>query len=265
MKFATLSSSSSGNATLVSTDKTNILIDAGIGIKALKESLSQFQLTFKDIDAVFLTHEHTDHIKGVGSILRMKDIPIIGTRGTLSGVIDCFKIEEKINGKAILPGDLVTIEDLEIEPFSISHDSREPVAYTLRSGDRTLTIATDLGKMTRRVYDQLQHSDAILLEANYDEELLKKGPYPYYLKERIRSDKGHLSNDIASKTVAKLLEDGKNPKIILGHLSKTNNYPRLAMDTLCHRLRGMGVDPFCDVDIHVADRLNPSDYYDLKK
>lgn len=264
MKFCTLASGSQGNATFIASDQTKVLIDAGINTTRIKNSLNEIGVSPEELDAVFVTHEHRDHVLALDVFMRRYNVPVLATEGTWRNLVQVLKLKGNINGKVIRDEEIIKIRDMEIVPFRIPHDGLEPVGYTLKAGNRRITVATDLGKMQENIYEKLKCSDLVLLESNYDEELLKTGPYPYFLKKRILSETGHLSNSSAAETILKLLLENKGISIILGHLSQTNNYPRLVLETIYKVLSDNGLNPVKEVKLDIADRFHPSRLYSLR-
>lgn len=233
MRISTVASGSSGNCVYVGSDNTHVLVDVGISGKRTELGLNANGISMKDISAILITHEHIDHINGLGVISRKYEIPIYTTKGTS----DAIKKNTKL-GK--IPEDLyVNIEadspfqigDLEICPFNISHDAAQPVAYRFNKGDKSVAVATDMGKYDDYIVGHLKNLDALLIEANHDVRMLLAGAYPYYLKQRILGEKGHLSNETSGKLINDILHDGLK-YILLGHLSKENNYEDLAYETV---------------------------------
>lgn len=239
IKFCPIASGSSGNCIYVGTKETNILIDAGISGIRISEGLKRINVAPEDIDAVFVTHDHSDHVKGAGIFSRKFKTPVCATEGTwkvMAGLIG--KVSEE-NIRYIQPDTPMRFKDMEILPFRTPHDAEEPVGFSVMSGGVKATVATDIGHLSAGVSEMVKGSDIVLLEANHDIEMLKKGPYPYYLKQRILSDYGHLSNEMA----ASLLLSAISPRlkhIYLGHLSSENNTPRLAFDTVYQILKENG-------------------------
>jgi phosphoribosyl 1,2-cyclic phosphodiesterase len=233
MRISTVASGSSGNCVYVGSDNTHVLVDVGISGKRTEQGLNDNGISIKDISAILITHEHIDHINGLGVISRKYEIPIYTTKGTA----DAIKMNKKIGR---IPDDLyVNIEadspfnigDLEVCPFNISHDAAQPVAYRFNNGSKSVAVATDMGKYDDYIVNNLKKLDAILIEANHDIRMLLAGAYPYYLKQRILGDRGHLSNEASGKLINDILHDGLK-YILLGHLSKENNYEDLAYETV---------------------------------
>ncbi|MDU1414598.1 MAG: MBL fold metallo-hydrolase [Clostridium sp.] len=261
MKFCPLFSGSSGNSIFVSDNNTNILVDVGMPGKAVDAQLMDIDVDPSSIDAIFITHEHSDHIKGVGVFSRKYDIPIYApslTWEAMDGKIG--KIKEK--NIQIIDGKYTEIKQLTVENFPISHDAVCPRGYKIHGKSKKCCIATDLGYFSTEVKDALKDSDIILLESNHDVEMVKFGPYPYPLKQRILSSKGHLSNEDCGKAIVDILKkDFKT--VYLGHLSKTNNYPELAYQTVINVLRENNIDLAKDLDLKMCNRDRHSKVVDL--
>ena len=231
VKFCTIASGSSGNSTFVGTEYTKILIDAGLSGKRITESLSSLQVMGNDIDALFITHEHIDHIKGAGVLSRKFDIPIYATQGTWEAMENQIgKIAPK-NTRFVYTEEQCVINDICLQPFSIPHDAKEPVGYSIATENHKITLATDLGHITEEIRKQLVDSEILLLEANHDEELVKSGCYPLALKQRILGEQGHISNRTAGKLLCEIMSE-KLKYVFLGHLSDENNHPHLAYETV---------------------------------
>ncbi|MCI7813111.1 MAG: MBL fold metallo-hydrolase [Lachnospiraceae bacterium] len=260
MNFCSIASGSSGNCIYAGSDHGSILVDVGISGKKVEAGLNSIGMTTKDMDAILLTHEHSDHIKGLGVLSRKYGIPIYGTRGTLESVRESDSLG-KIDADLfheIRADERFVIKDLEILPFSTSHDAADPVAYRIEHADKAVGVVTDLGVYSDYTVARLQNLDAVLLEANHDIRMLQVGKYPYYLKQRILGKKGHLSNENAGRLLCEILHD-RLKTILLGHLSKENNYEELAYQTVCAEVT-LGDNPYKagDFEIRVAKREIPS-------
>ena len=229
VKFCPLVSGSSGNSTYIGSGNTHILIDAGISCKQLSQHIRQLDMEPSDIDAVFITHEHIDHIKGVGVLSRKYNIPVYATYGTWQGIGKTVGEFAPENVRYVMPNQMTVVGDMCIKPFSIPHDTIEPVAYSVFTEDRKLTVATDIGHVTDTVKENIYDSDVLLLEANHDVDMLKKGSYPWALKKRILGERGHLSNVTAGDTLSEIMS-GRLKYVFLGHLSNENNEPHLAYE-----------------------------------
>lgn len=233
MRLCSIASGSSGNCIYAGSDTTHLLVDVGISGKRTEAGLNELDLSMRDIDGIFITHEHTDHIAGLGVLSRKYGIPIYATRGTIAA-IKCTSSVGKIPEELFCPiqaDEKIIIKDLTCNPMRISHDAAEPVAYRIKHGRKRIGIVTDLGNYNDYTIESLKGMDALLLEANHDINMLQVGPYPYYLKQRILGDRGHLSNERAGQLLCRLLHE-KLQAVVLGHLSKENNLPELAYEAV---------------------------------
>ena len=260
MRLMSIASGSSGNCIYVGDDNTHILIDAGISKKRVEEGLNTIGLTVNDLDAVFVAHEHIDHIGGLGVLTRKCQAPVYATAGTIDGIFHTSSLG-KIDPQqfiSIEENQCVTVGDIMIDPMKISHDAAQPVAYRFFKDDKSIAIATDIGMITEENEEKLKGMNAILLEANHDVNMLQVGPYPYYLKQRILGNRGHLSNENAGRLLSRIVHDGLK-HISLGHLSKENNMPALAYEAVRLEIT-MGDNPYqaSDFAIDVAKRSEPS-------
>ena len=240
MRIRTLASSSSGNCTLVSQDDTHILIDCGISMRRVTEALRALDLTPGDLSGIVMTHAHADHICGLKMMAKYHAARVFATR--ITGEILCEATPELEKCMTLFDASgAIRIGPLEIRSFRTMHDAPESVGYRIEGGGKSLLFATDLGCVTREVAEAARGVDMAVIEANHDVELLRTGPYPYPLKRRILSDRGHLSND-ASAALARAIADGGARRIVLAHLSEQNNMPRLARDTVSAALRELGAE-----------------------
>lgn len=230
MQFSTIASGSSGNCLYAGNDDTHILIDAGISKKRIEQGLKTFGIDGKDIDAMLITHEHADHIQGIGVWSRKYHVPLYATKGTLNEIKKCKSLgaldEELFH--IVRPGETVVIGNMKIDPFSIPHDARDPVSYHIDDGKTSIGMVTDLGYFDQNIVDALKNSDFLYVEANHDIRMLELGPYPYSLKQRILGNYGHLCNEMSGQLIGQLLHE-KLQQVVLGHLSKENNFPELAL------------------------------------
>lgn len=252
MRFVSIASGSSGNCIYTGSENTHILVDAGISAKRIEQGLFEIGLKPSELSGICITHEHSDHIKGLGVLTRKYEIPIYGTEGTLNEIKNMKSLGEypKELLTPILPDAGFSIGDLDILPFHIDHDAADPVAYRIQNGAKAVAVATDLGHFDQYTINHLLNLDAVLLESNHDPRMLETGPYPYYLKRRILGDFGHLSNENAGRLLNHILND-KLKHVLLGHLSKENNLPELAFETV--RLEvDMGECPYQASDFHMA-------------
>ena len=231
LNFCSLYSGSSGNSLFVETENTRILVDAGMSCKKIEEALQSIEVNPSSINAILVTHEHSDHVKGISTISRKFDIPVFSTKETFEAMpAQTEKLSEK-NINYFNPSEKFFINDLGILPFSIPHDAANPCGFNIFKDDKKISIATDIGHMTNGILKNLEDSIFIMLESNYDPEVLKYSKYPYQLKTRIAGPDGHLSNELAGKTISYLLNSGLK-QAVLGHLSKQSNFPELAYKTV---------------------------------
>ena len=235
LNFCSLYSGSSGNSLFVQTENSKILIDAGVSSKKIETALSSLSIDPNSIDGILITHEHTDHIQGLSTFANKFKIPIFINQKTLDNMPKQKEklINTKINNFEV--GDHFEINDLKIKSFKTPHDAVNPCGFLISKDSKSIGIATDIGHMTSNILKELEPSDFILLEANYEPEILKFSSYPYKLKTRIAGPNGHLPNEEAGKTISYLLKNNLK-SAMLGHLSKENNFPELAYKTVVNQL-----------------------------
>lgn len=261
MIFCSLYSGSSGNSIFISTGRSKVLIDAGMPGKSIEKALNEIGETCENLDGIFVTHEHSDHTKGVGILSRKYNIPIFANTATWQAMVKIIGNIKDENIK-IVNNAMVSVKDMDIQSYDIPHDAAAPCGYSLFHNNKKVCIATDLGHFSGIVKTQLKDADVILLESNHDIEMLKFGPYPYPLKKRILSDVGHLSNEACGNAIVELTTH-KQKTIILGHLSKTNNFPELAYKTVVNILNENNVELDKDVILSMAKRDMPSNFIDF--
>ena len=233
IKFCNLYSGSSGNSTYIESSNAKILIDAGVSCKKITDALNSISVSIADLNGILVSHEHSDHIKGIEVICKKYSIPVYATKKTWKAMNN-LNIAD--NQKLIFtPENEFQINDLLILPFSIPHDAIDPCGFSIFNETKKITIATDIGHIDEDLLKKMYASDILLIESNYDKDTLICGSYPYMLKKRIQSDVGHLSNEMTGKALKTLHENGVN-NIILGHLSKENNFPELAYQTCLNEL-----------------------------
>lgn len=251
MKLCSIASGSSGNCIFIGSEKTSLLVDAGISGKRVTAGVNALDRSMQELDGILVTHEHSDHIKGLGVLARKYRIPIYATPGTIAEIQRTNPIGKMPEGifHEIRADETFCLGDMEILPFRISHDAAEPVAYRFCCCGKQAAIATDIGVYDEYTIDHLRELDVLLLEANHDLHMLQVGPYPYYLKQRIAGKRGHLSNESAGQLICKILHDNVK-EIFLGHLSHENNYEDLAFETVCSEIT-MGDNPYKAADFHI--------------
>lgn len=261
MRLCSIASGSSGNCIYVGSDNTHLLVDTGISKKRIDEGLHTLGMKGEELSGILITHEHSDHIQGLGVFSRKYGIPVYATRGTLKGIREYKSLGKMPDG--LLHEIEVDMDfelgDLTIHPFAISHDANEPSGYRIACGNRSVAVATDLGVYDDYTVENLKGLDAVLLEANHDIHMLEVGPYPYPLKRRVMGEKGHLSNEVSGRLLCDILHDNLK-QVILGHLSKENNYAELAYETVKLEVT-VGDNPYKgeDIPLMVARRDAVSD------
>ena len=250
-KFCPLFSSSSGNSVYIGSGEDAILVDVGLSCKRTEEALYNIGVSPESIKAVFITHEHSDHVSGLRVFASKYNITAYATEGTLGALEKSGTINGKFPFKQVsTAGD--EIASLLVKPFYTSHDAKESCGYTVETADgRKLAVCTDLGVVTTEVEAALTGCDLVLLESNHDIRMLENGPYPYPLIQRIKSDRGHLSNESCADFAKRLIEGGTT-RLVLGHLSQQNNFPELAFQTTFSALEELGAKADSDYILKVA-------------
>lgn len=233
MRMCSIASGSSGNCIYAGSDTTHILVDVGISGKKTAEGLGRLGVKPEELDGIFITHEHADHINGLGVMARKYGVPIYGTKGTLDAIRSTVSLGQidRALFQEVQADTKITVKDMVLNPMRISHDAAEPVAYRIIHGKKKIGIVTDLGCYNDYTVECLKGMNALLIEANHDVNMLQVGPYPYYLKKRILGERGHLSNELSGQLLSRILNDNMQA-IVLGHLSKDNNLPELAYETV---------------------------------
>lgn len=261
MRLCSIASGSSGNCILAGSDNSHILIDAGVSGKRIREGLSTLGIKPEETEGIFITHEHMDHIQGLGVMARRHGLPIYATEGTIRAIRRNRSLGEIDGGlfRVVRPDETLTVGDLTVEPIHVSHDAADPVMYIVRDGKRSAAVVTDLGKYDAYLIEKLQGVHVLLLEANHDVRMLEMGAYPYPLKQRILGERGHLSNESSGQFLGELLHD-QFQAVMLGHLSKENNYEKLAYETVRLEVT-LGDNPYkgSDFPMYVAKRDVPSE------
>lgn len=261
MQFCTLFSGSSGNVVYLATEQGGILIDCGMSGKQTLDAMKQANLDPASVHAILITHEHSDHIKGVGVMSRKLGVPVYATEGTWEGMAASVGEIPAFHRVSISAGESFFLNDLEVVPFSIPHDANDPVGYRFFTGRHSVAVATDLGYFSQTVCDSVSGAEIVLLESNHDPDLLRQNPhYPARLKTRILGKKGHLSNDTSADASVRLAQCGTR-HLLLGHLSSENNTPDIAYRTAHAALTAAGASVGEDVTLHVAARYQASYLY----
>ena len=252
LTLTTLASGSAGNCALLSDGETHVLLDAGISCRRIAAGLGALGLDLSALSGVLITHEHSDHISGLATLLKRHPLPVWASPGT--GRQLCFRIAALDDVlRPVSPGASFSLGGLDIETFPISHDAAGPMGFALSSGGRKAAVVTDLGLVTPAVLEGMAGASLVLVEANHDEDWVRAGPYPYALKARILGDRGHLSNE-AGGLLARAAVEGGARTVVLGHLSAQNNSPEHAYQTVSTLLEMGGAHLGADVALSVAPR-----------
>ncbi|MDP8257441.1 MAG: MBL fold metallo-hydrolase [Candidatus Alcyoniella australis] len=256
MKISVLASGSKGNSTYIQSQGVRLLVDAGLTLKELTVRLAQCGADPADLDGVFVTHEHIDHLRGVGPLARKHNVPVFAAQPVLDRLRSQGRIPEP---RRIRSGVEVNVGPLSVRPFPISHDANEPLGYVLASNGFKLGYATDLGIATKLVAHHLAGCDALVLESNHDPQMLLDGPYPPDLKARIKGRRGHLSNQQSAELLVSLLHD-RLRWVFLAHLSEENNKPELALACARRSVAGLCCP---ELTIVAADQHRPTELIEL--
>ncbi len=267
LKFICLGSGSSGNSYCLFSENYGILIDAGIGIRTLKRHFHTYGLSLKQIKAVLVTHDHTDHIKAVGSLADEYGLPVYATELVHDGIKRNYRVNPKLkaeNIRFLQKGQVLRLDHFEIMPFDVPHDSTDNVGYSVQYGEVNFCLITDAGHVTEQFGIYIAKANYLVLEANHDEDMLMTGPYPTCLKGRISGDYGHLSNKDAAKLLAEHITD-KLRHVWLCHISEENNHPELARKTVDTFLRSVGIVAGKDFELEVLKHHVPSGICELEK
>ncbi len=264
INYFSLVSVSSVYCSFISTRQTSLLIDAGIGVRTIKKNLMSYGISLSSIAGVLVTHDHADHIKAVGSLGERQNIPIYTTREAHFGINNSYCMTTKLCNSAryIVKEEPFTIGDFTITAFEVPHDSIDCVGYMIEAEGKTFVIATDVGQITPTIAGYLQQANYMVLEANYDTEMLHNGPYPLHLKQRILSEYGHLSNTETAEFLATHWRP-ELKRVWLCHLSQDNNHPELALKTVVLRMEQAGIAVGTDVVVEPLKRLIPTGMYEL--
>lgn len=266
LRFMSFGSGSSGNCYYIGTTDYGMLIDAGIGIRKLKKYFNDYGLSFNNVRCIFVTHDHADHVKSVGVISNTYNIPVYATERVHEGIKRNYCVKKKIqipNIRIINQDEEIHLEDIVVSPFHVPHDSLDNVGYKFQYGGRTFCLMTDVGHITDEMSQMINNADYLVIEANYDEEMLWTGNYPDYLKRRVSGGTGHLSNKKCAQAIIEHASD-RLRHVWLCHLSQENNHPELARKTVELQLKETGKDVFSRLKIDVLRRNVPSNIFELK-
>jgi phosphoribosyl 1,2-cyclic phosphodiesterase len=255
VKFCVLASGSKGNATWIEEGQKAILIDNGLSAKELKARADCRGLNLNRLMAVVVSHEHSDHVKGVGPLARQLDLTVYGTLGTLKAAASSL---QGLRLKTFKSGDELDLKFMRLTAVSVSHDAAEPVAFVICGQSGRLGLLTDLGTPTHLVRESFRELNALIVEFNHDLEMLVEGPYPAFLKQRVKGNLGHLSNEAGAKLLGRLCHEGL-AKVILGHLSDINNTPKLALKEARRVLDQLGANP----DVLAAEQVKPTQVFEI--
>lgn len=257
IKFCSLFSGSSGNSVFISDGNTKILIDSGVSARRIISALLSIGEEASCLTAVLVSHEHTDHIKGLGPLCRKFNIPVYANQATWNCIDQGAGLSTIKNRMLFYTNADFNIGGIIAKPFPIPHDASDPVGFSFISGKEKITVATDIGHVSKTLLDSIEDSTLLFIEANHDIDMLRIGRYPWWLKKRISGDTGHLSNDAAAGVVVRMAVRGTK-RFILGHLSKENNFPELAWQTVNNALITAGIKAREDVALEVALRNTAS-------
>ncbi len=256
MRFCVLGSGSRGNCTYVEAGATRLLIDAGFSGKEIARRLALIDRSPEQLTAILVTHEHNDHIAGVGVLSRRFKLPVYANRGTHLAAEK--RVGKLFDLREFSTGQRFNLGGLEVHPFAISHDTADPVGFVVDSGSRSVGYCTDTGRVTKLMAHLLGRCHGLILESNHDPRMLKDGPYPLPLKQRVGSNMGHLANADAA-SFARRLDNGALRTLILAHLSQTNNHPDLVVREVRKMFGGQCSTP----EIILATQSGPSPFIDL--
>lgn len=266
MKFICFGSGSSGNCYLLLSGQSGIMIDAGVGIRTLKKHFKDRCMSLSGIKHILVTHDHADHIKSVGSLSSELDVPVFATEKVLQGIRDNFVVRTKVpaaNERCIEKNVTFSLDDFKVTPFTVPHDSQDNVGYKIEHDGVVFCLMTDVGYVTDEMKRYIAEADYLVLESNHDKEMLKSGPYPEYLKQRILSQLGHLSNTECAHAIAENATQ-RLKHLWLCHLSEENNHPELARKTMESVLASYGIIAGKDFMVEILKRKTPSQTYELR-
>jgi len=262
LRFCSLSSGSDGNCQYIETKNTKLIIDAGLSGKRIEALFNEIEVDIRKLDGILITHEHIDHVKGVGILSRRYDLPVYANEKTWIAMEPIIKEVKSHNIKVIKNNKNIEVKDVLIHPFNISHDASDPVGFILFNNMKKLSFITDTGWINEGIKEKIKNSHIYFMESNHDIRMLKEGSYPWPLKQRILSPYGHLSNDDATEVLCEVLK-GENEIVLLAHLSEDNNTPEIAYNTVRNGLLREGFDVDNDIRLLMTNRHGNSGIYTL--
>ena len=266
LKFISFGSGSSGNCYYLATETDALIIDIGVGLRGLRKNCKEYGVNLQKVHHVLVTHDHADHIKSVGSISADFSLPIYARREVHTGINRNYCVTKKVSKELacyVEKGQTITLGDFQVTPFGVPHDSTDNVGYYIEAGGTDFCLITDAGMVTDEMKPYITRAHHLVIEANHDEEMVMSGPYPQFLKERILSNTGHLSNRSCGEALAQnMSQDLKH--VWLCHLSEENNHPELARKTVESVLRSYGIIAGADLQLEVLKRNSPTGPYELE-
>ena len=265
LKFISFGSGSSGNCYYLQTATDALIIDIGVGLRTLKKHCRDYGISLSSVKSVLITHDHADHVKSVGSFSCEFQVPVYATKEVHHGIDHNYCIQKKVEHdlkRYIVANEMMQIGDFQIRPFPVPHDASDNVGYEIQAEGVTFVIITDVGTITDDIRESISHANYLVIEANHDVEMVQQGPYPEFLKKRILSGSGHLSNVDCGHALAENMTEQLH-RVWLCHLSEENNHPELARKTVETILRSYGIIPGKDLELEVLRRQMPTGVYEL--
>ena len=266
LRFISFGSGSSGNCYYFGTATDGLMIDIGVGIRTLKKYCKDYGIQLQSVKHLLITHDHADHIKSVGSFSYEYQVPVYATKAVHKGIDNNYCISRKVADNMrqyVEIGQPFTVGEFHVRPFAVPHDASENVGYEIQVEGVTLVIMTDAGSVTEEMKETISRANYLIIEANHDVEMVESGPYPPYLKKRILSPSGHLSNTECGKVIAENMTECLR-QVWLCHLSEENNHPELARKTVETIMRSYGIVPGKDVELEVLRRQLPTGVFELE-
>ncbi|MCP4723889.1 MAG: MBL fold metallo-hydrolase [bacterium] len=262
MKISILASGSRGNASVIKSDKQCVLVDAGLGIRDLQNRLKIIDVDPREVDSIFVTHEHGDHIKGLGKFSKYYKTPVFITPGSYVKLHGSIKRDLDSHVNLFDPGECINGNGLTVKSFQVSHDSAESVGFTFSENGNKIGYVTDIGQSTPSVIEELKNCNVLVIESNHDSVMLKNGSYHYVLKQRIAGPEGHISNEAASNLIKEIFSD-KLKAVFLAHLSRENNKPELALSTISDNLKTISGFDKLKTELLLTYQDKPTSWYEI--